>query len=92
MKIDHHRGPVTAVQVSQESDVLVTASHDATVCLWSLENYTLLNSIQLNRPVMNIQISCDSVSIKGNKEIKIITNVKINRCFYWPYVRIIVFI
>lgn len=63
MKIDHHRGPVTAVQVSQESDVLVSGSHDATVCLWSLENYTLLNSIQLIKPVMNIQISCDSVSI-----------------------------
>ena len=61
-KIDHHRGPVTAVQVSNASEVLVSSSHDATVCLWSLENFTLLNSIQLATPILNIQISSDSVS------------------------------
>lgn len=63
MKIDHHRGPVTSVQVCQASDVLVSSSHDATICLWSLENFTLLNLIQMNSPVMNIRISSDSVSI-----------------------------
>lgn len=60
-KIDHHRGPVVQVKVSQPSDVLVSASHDATVCLWSLENFTLLNLIQLVSPVIDIQISIDSV-------------------------------
>lgn len=49
------------VKVSQPSDVLVSASHDATVCLWSLENFTLLNLIQLVSPVIDIQISIDSV-------------------------------
>lgn len=63
MKIDHHRGPVTSVQVCQASDVLVSSSHDATICLWSLENFTLLNLIQMNSPVMNIRISSDSVSV-----------------------------
>lgn len=62
-KIDHHRGPVTAAQVSHTSEVLVTASHDTTVCLWSLETFKLLNTIQLNGPILNIQISSDSVSV-----------------------------
>ncbi|XP_058061583.1 protein qui-1 [Anopheles bellator] len=59
-KIDHHRGPVTALHVSYPSEVLVSSSHDATVCLWSLENFSLLNCIQLSQPVLNTQISCDS--------------------------------
>lgn len=62
-KIDHHRGPVTSVQVSNASDVLVSSSHDATVCLWSLENFSLLNAIQLAHPILGIQISSDSVSV-----------------------------
>lgn len=62
MKLDHHRGPVTAVKISTVSDVLVSGSHDATVCLWSLETYELLNLIQLNSPVNNLNISADSVS------------------------------
>lgn len=61
-KIDHHRGPVSGLQVSHVSDVLVSSSHDATVCLWSLDDFTLLNTIQLNSPILNIQISSDSVS------------------------------
>lgn len=61
-KIDHHRGPVTGLQVSHISDVLVSASHDAAVCLWSLDDFTLLNTIQLNSPILSIQISSDSVS------------------------------
>ncbi|XP_055611687.1 protein qui-1 isoform X2 [Uranotaenia lowii] len=60
-RIDHHRGPVTAVHVAMPSEVLVSSSHDATVCLWSLENFTLLNCIQLLHPVHDIQISCDSI-------------------------------
>uniref|UniRef100_A0A6B2E988 Putative conserved secreted protein n=1 Tax=Phlebotomus kandelakii TaxID=1109342 RepID=A0A6B2E988_9DIPT len=61
MKIDHHRGPVTAVHVSAASDVLVSSSHDASICLWSLENFTLLNTIQLHNPIINFEISSDSV-------------------------------
>lgn len=61
-KIDHHRGSVTGLQVSHISDVLVSSSLDANVCLWSLDDFTLLNTIQLNSPILNIQISSDSVS------------------------------
>ncbi|XP_055320250.1 protein qui-1 isoform X3 [Sitodiplosis mosellana] len=60
-KIDHHRGPISGLQVSHISDVLVSSSHDSTVCLWSLDDFTLLNTIQLNSPILNIQISNDSV-------------------------------
>ncbi|XP_037046627.1 uncharacterized protein LOC119081650 [Bradysia coprophila] len=60
-KIKHHRGSVTALQVSTASDVLVSSSLDTTICLWSLENFCLLNTIQLNGPIFNIQISSDSV-------------------------------
>lgn len=63
MKLDHHRGPVTAVKISASSDVLVSSSYDRTVCLWSLEDYSLLNTFQLSCPIMNIEISSDSVSI-----------------------------
>lgn len=62
MKLDHHRGPVTAVKISASSDVLVSSSSDRTVCLWSLEDYSLLNTFQLTCPIINIEISKDSVS------------------------------
>lgn len=62
-KIDHHRGPVTGASVSNASDVLVTSSHDSTVRLWSLDNFSLLNTIELPSAILNIQISNDSVSI-----------------------------
>lgn len=61
MKIDHHRGPVTAVKVTSAGDVLVSGSHDATVCLWSLETFTILNTIQMQSPVRMIDVSSDSV-------------------------------
>lgn len=61
-KIDHHRGPVAQVKVAQ-NEVLVSASRDGTVCLWSLENFTLLNLIQMHSPVVDIQISIDSVGM-----------------------------
>lgn len=61
-KIEHHRSPVTAVRVCNASDVLVSGSRDATICLWSLDNFELLNLIQLKQPVLNLQISSDSVS------------------------------
>lgn len=61
MKIDHHRGPVSGLKVSQ--DVLISASHDATICLWSLDDYTLLNQLQMAGPVIDFRISVDSVSL-----------------------------
>lgn len=61
MKIDHHRGPVTSVKVTAAGDVLVSGSHDGTVCLWSLESFTLLNTISLQIPVQMIDVSSDSV-------------------------------
>lgn len=76
-KFDHHRGPVVQVKVSQPSDVLVSASHDATVCLWSLENFTLLNLIQLVSPVIDIQISIDSVCVCVT--CKIVWKVRMNK-------------
>lgn len=62
MKIDHHRGPVVCVEISTTSDVLVSGSTDATICLWSLETYELLNLLQFNSPVLNFTLSPDSVS------------------------------
>ncbi|XP_066586077.1 protein qui-1 [Prorops nasuta] len=61
MKLDHHRGPVTAIRVDAAGEVLVSGSTDATVCLWSLENYTLLNSITLPSPITMLDVSSDSV-------------------------------
>lgn len=61
MKIDYHRGPVTSVKVTSTGDILVTGSHDGRVCLWSLDTYTLLNSISLQSPIQMIEVSADSV-------------------------------
>lgn len=104
MKIDHHRGPVTSVKVSSASDVLVSSSYDGTVCLWCLENYTLLNTFQLTNPIMNIQISSDSVSIiyvlchsinRSNNQSQFILFLVINllyRYSYWHIVKTMVYI
>lgn len=61
MKIDHHRGPVTSVKVTAAGDVLVSGSHDRSVCLWSLESFTLLNTIVLQLPILMIDVSYDSI-------------------------------
>lgn len=61
MKIDHHRGPVTSVRVTSSGDILVSGSHDGRVCLWSLESFTLLNTITLQSPIQMIEVSADSV-------------------------------
>ncbi|XP_073845418.1 protein qui-1 isoform X1 [Musca autumnalis] len=60
-KITHHRAAVTGVKVVTTCDVLISSSHDKTICLWSLDDYTLLNSMQMTSPVLRIDISCDSV-------------------------------
>ncbi|EFN73134.1 Uncharacterized WD repeat-containing protein alr3466 [Camponotus floridanus] len=61
MKVDHHRGPVTTIRVDSAGEVLVSGSVDGTVCLWSLESFSLLNSITLPSPVVMLDVSADSV-------------------------------
>lgn len=61
MKVDHHRGPVTTIRVDSAGEVLVSGSVDGTVCLWSLESFSLLNSIILPSPVVMLDVSADSV-------------------------------
>jgi len=61
MKVDHHRGPVTSIRVDSAGEVLVSGSADGTVCLWSLESFSLLNSIILPSPVVMLDVSADSV-------------------------------
>ncbi|XP_072745526.1 protein qui-1 [Anoplolepis gracilipes] len=61
MKVDHHRGPVTTIRVDSAGEVLVSGSVDGTVCLWSLESFSLLNSIILPSPVIMLDVSADSV-------------------------------
>ncbi|KAL4131074.1 hypothetical protein QTP88_008425 [Uroleucon formosanum] len=59
-KIDYHKGPVTAVQLTSQ-DVLVTGSSDCTVCLWEMDTLDLLNTIALPGPVEMLDISIDSM-------------------------------
>ncbi|KAL1138690.1 hypothetical protein AAG570_008752 [Ranatra chinensis] len=61
VKIDHHRGPVTALNVTPQGDILISGSSDKSVCLWELENFTLLNSINVPSPVSMLAITDDSV-------------------------------
>lgn len=39
----------------------MSGSHDRTICLWSLDDYTLLNKISLIAAVSMIDVSADSV-------------------------------
>ncbi|BES93370.1 WD domain, G-beta repeat [Nesidiocoris tenuis] len=61
VKIDHHRGPVTAVNVTTQGDILISGSSDKSVCLWELETFTLLNTINVVSPVSMLSITDDSV-------------------------------
>ncbi|XP_046435930.1 protein qui-1 isoform X1 [Neodiprion fabricii] len=70
MKVDHHRGPVTSLRVDSAGEVLVSGSYDATVCLWSLESFTLLNTIPLPSPVTMLDVSTDSVFLLAACEDK----------------------
>ncbi|XP_065332021.1 protein qui-1 [Cloeon dipterum] len=60
-RIDHHRGPVSSLAITASGDVLISGSTDATICLWSLDDLTLLNSVSLVSPVKMISVSPDSV-------------------------------
>lgn len=82
-KITYHRAAVTSVKVVNTCDVLISSSHDKTICLWSLDDYSLLNSMQMNSPVLRIDISCDSVStFYGKYKYKSPHLSWINYC-YW---------
>ncbi|VVC25017.1 Hypothetical protein CINCED_3A014644 [Cinara cedri] len=59
-KIDYHKGPITAVQLTSQ-DVLVTGSSDCVVCLWEMDTLDLLNTIALPGPVQMLDISIDSM-------------------------------
>ncbi|CAH0392958.1 unnamed protein product [Bemisia tabaci] len=62
MKIDHHRGPVTALQATNFlGDVLVSGSADGCVCLWALDKFSLLNTINIPSGVSKLSLSSDSV-------------------------------
>ncbi|EDW85717.1 uncharacterized protein Dwil_GK23222 [Drosophila willistoni] len=60
-RISHHRGPVTGILVAGACDVLISGSHDKTICVWNLENFALLNTMQMTSPVLRIDISWNSV-------------------------------
>ncbi|XP_033234767.1 NACHT domain- and WD repeat-containing protein 1 isoform X1 [Drosophila pseudoobscura] len=60
-RISHHRGPVTGILVAGACDVLISGSHDRTICVWNLENFALLNTMQMLSPVLRIDISWNSV-------------------------------
>ncbi|KZS13781.1 putative WD repeat-containing protein 18 [Daphnia magna] len=60
-RIDHHRGPITALAVNHRDDVLVSASQDGSICLWSLDDWTLLNLIEVGQPVGHVTLSRDDV-------------------------------
>ncbi|XP_026477614.1 uncharacterized protein LOC113383572 [Ctenocephalides felis] len=60
-KIDHHRGPVTALVVDKEQDILLSSSQDTTICIWALTDFELLNCIKMQDSVLSLDISGDNV-------------------------------
>lgn len=59
-RLENHRGVVSAVAVNRGDDIFATASSDCTVCVWCLEDFTLLNTITLPSPIQHMCISSDS--------------------------------
>lgn len=61
-RITHHRGPVSGIVVAGACDVLISGGLDRTICVWDLDNFTLLNTMQMTSAVLRIDISWNSVS------------------------------
>ncbi|CAG2108763.1 unnamed protein product, partial [Medioppia subpectinata] len=59
-RLEHHKGMITCLGVNSGDDVFVTGSTDCSVAVWSLETFCILNEIQLNKPVLHMDISLDS--------------------------------
>ncbi|GFQ84414.1 NACHT domain- and WD repeat-containing protein 1 [Trichonephila clavata] len=59
-RLDNHRGLISCISVHWDDDVFVTGSNDKTVCVWSLENFTLYNTITLPSAVRKMDISRDN--------------------------------
>lgn len=60
-RIDHHRGPVASLAINHRQDVLVSASHDGSICVWSLDDWCLLNVIAVGQAVGHVALSSDDV-------------------------------
>ncbi|OQR77619.1 hypothetical protein BIW11_06963, partial [Tropilaelaps mercedesae] len=59
-RLENHRGMISAVAVNRGDDVFTTASCDRTVCIWSLEDFSLLNTITLPSAITSMHVSFDS--------------------------------
>ncbi|CAL1289348.1 unnamed protein product [Larinioides sclopetarius] len=59
-RLDKHRGLISCIAVHWDDDVFVTGSNDKTVCVWSLEDFTLYNTITLPSAVCKMDISRDN--------------------------------
>ncbi|XP_022645261.1 NACHT domain- and WD repeat-containing protein 1-like isoform X3 [Varroa destructor] len=59
-RLENHRGMISAVAVNRGDDVFATASYDRTVCIWSIEDFTLLNTFTLSAAITLMRISFDS--------------------------------
>ncbi|RWS11910.1 hypothetical protein B4U79_00657, partial [Dinothrombium tinctorium] len=59
-RLEHHRGMVTCMTVNAEDDIFASGSTDASVIIWSLEDFMVLNQIFLSKPVLHMDISLDS--------------------------------
>nr|XP_042901313.1 NACHT domain- and WD repeat-containing protein 1-like [Parasteatoda tepidariorum] len=59
-KLENHRGVISTVAVNSGDDIFASASTDRCVCIWSLEDFSLLNTIHLTAPITHMDISWDS--------------------------------
>ncbi|XP_076368818.1 NACHT domain- and WD repeat-containing protein 1-like [Tachypleus tridentatus] len=59
-KLENHRGVINCVAVNSGDDIFVTGSSDCTVCIWCLEDFTLLNTITLTTSICKMELSRDS--------------------------------
>ncbi|XP_030380851.1 NACHT domain- and WD repeat-containing protein 1 [Scaptodrosophila lebanonensis] len=67
-RITYHRAGVSGILVAGACDVLISASLDKTICVWNLDNYALLNTMQMTSAVLRIDISWNSVFLLAHCE------------------------
>ncbi|XP_067120731.1 protein qui-1-like [Centruroides vittatus] len=59
-RMECHKGAVTCISFNSEDDIFATGSYDRTICVWSLDDFLLLNTINISSSVSKMNISSDS--------------------------------
>lgn len=64
------------MKVILDGEILVTGSHDGTVCTWNVDNFTILSTITAGMPIHITDVTDDNVfliTLQGDNELHLRT-------------------